>query len=547
MAVPRNLKIFGAISLLVIVVWISGLHRIFLGLSLPSDDSRNFGGYFHYKGDDKEDNDATENRDTGDDEGGNVDDGFSNDKKSSTKLVSVYKQDETSDVPSAVPSSKPSALPSRIPSKSPSKSPSENPSFKPSREPKFPSGNDKWWKGCQEGNTTHPHMGARHPNGTLGMIVDPSPHRLRLFHNDDVDEEVIYPNGTRDAAGIEGPGGFEVLKKIRTGLSQSREFLKKQQLAIDDGKTSFFSADGNVTVRTRRSKVLCLIYTVYIPGDNHKNVKAQAGTWAKQCDGFIAASNFTDHSVGAIDLPHFGHEEYGNMWQKVRSMWAYAYDHYLDDYDFFHIGGDDTYVAIDNLRAYLDGPEVSRLENGHLDCIALTLKAAGLSKATEDLRPRPLLFGTPMMLQDWQFPAGGSGYTLNRAALDLFGKVGLPSFMSETIDSKEDFFMGRFFQDNGVGVSDTTDNKNGQRYAGSAQNSFQFRGVGPTQPKFMTRKFGIKFNNGIDHASDQQIGFHLKDDLKMLQSMNHTVSDSIYRYFTFLQNVSSSDLRINSS
>uniref|UniRef100_A0A7S3VEX0 Ricin B lectin domain-containing protein n=1 Tax=Chaetoceros debilis TaxID=122233 RepID=A0A7S3VEX0_9STRA len=55
--------------------------------------------------------------------------------KDNVGLVSVYKQDETSDVPSAVPSSKPSALPSRIPSKSPSESPSDNPSFKPSREP----------------------------------------------------------------------------------------------------------------------------------------------------------------------------------------------------------------------------------------------------------------------------------------------------------------------------------------------------------------------------------------------------------------------------
>jgi len=404
--------------------------------------------------------------------------------------------------------------------------------------------NDKWWKG-QARNASHPHVGARHPDGTLGMIVDPSPHRLHLFHEDDVDQEVIYPNGTMDVAGIEGSGGFEVLKKIRTGLSKSREFLKMQQQAIDDGKASFVSTQDNVTVTSRRSKVLCLVYTVYIPGNNHKNVKAQAGTWGKQCDGFIAASNFTDHSVGAIDLPHFGPEEYGNMWQKVRSMWAYAYDHYLDDYDFFHITGDDTYVAVDNLRAYLDGPEVSRLENGHLDCIALRLKHE--SNSTEDLRPRPLLFGTPMMLQKWLFPAGGPGYTLNRAALDLFGKVGLPSFMSETIDPKEDFFMGRFFEDNGVFVSDTGDDKNGQRYAESAQTSFGFRGVGPTRPRLITRMFGIKFNIGIGYASDQQIGFHLKDDRQQLKSMNRTVADSIYRYFTFLQNVSSSDLRISSS
>ena len=48
---------------------------------------------------------------------------------------------------------------------------------------------------------------------------------------------------------------------------------------------------------------------------------------------------------------HEGPESYFNMWQKIRSMWAYAYDNYRNDYDFFHIGGDDMYVVVDNLRA----------------------------------------------------------------------------------------------------------------------------------------------------------------------------------------------------
>ena len=30
-------------------------------------------------------------------------------------------------------------------------------------------------------NISHPHMGARHPNGTTGMIVDPSSERLLPF------------------------------------------------------------------------------------------------------------------------------------------------------------------------------------------------------------------------------------------------------------------------------------------------------------------------------------------------------------------------------
>ena len=65
----------------------------------------------------------------------------------------------------------------------------------------------------------------------------------------------------------------------------------------------------------------------------------------------------TDLSVGAINLLHKGPEAYANMWRKVRSMWAYAYDHYLEDYDYFHISGDDSFVVVDNMKAFLNGDQ----------------------------------------------------------------------------------------------------------------------------------------------------------------------------------------------
>ena len=55
--------------------------------------------------------------------------------------------------------------------------------------------------------------------------------------------------------------------------------------------------------------------------------------------------------------------------KKIRSIWAYAYNHYLNEYDFFFICGDDTYVAVENMRAYVDGPEVERLERGFIDAL----------------------------------------------------------------------------------------------------------------------------------------------------------------------------------
>lgn len=67
-------------------------------------------------------------------------------------------------------------------------------------------------------------------------------------------------------------------------------------------------------------------------------------TYAPRCDGFMAASNLTNRTLGAVNLPHAGgHESYTqNVEYKVRSIWSYVHDHYLHDYDYFHLNGDDT-------------------------------------------------------------------------------------------------------------------------------------------------------------------------------------------------------------
>ena len=39
------------------------------------------------------------------------------------------------------------------------------------------------------------------------------------------------------------------------------------------------------------------------------------------------------------------------MWSKVRSMWQFVYNSgYVNDYDLFHIGGDDMYVIPQHIK-----------------------------------------------------------------------------------------------------------------------------------------------------------------------------------------------------
>jgi len=424
-----------------------------------------------------------------------------------------------------------------------------------------------YWRGIANNNinASHPHIGARHPDGTLGMIVDPSRDRLHFFnHSNDggggsslIDCKVLCPmdDANREkATGIEGKGGNKVLQKVKRGILKSHQFTSLQEeaivkrsdpstiinststLTVNIEQNSKIGTDNATTliVRAKKSRILCMIYTVHLaPSYDNANLKAQASTWGRQCDGFFAASNYTDHTIGAVNLPHIGPEIYGNMWQKVRSMWAYAYDHYRNDYDFLYIGGDDIYVAVDNLRAFVDGPQVMRLENGYVDGISKRFKRRlGVSS---DARPRPLVFGTPMKHRDTVFPAGGPGYMMNRAALDLLVKVGLPSFLPNATDSREDVFVGSFLCSQGVFPSDSTDAYDGQRYGGSAESSYNFKGSLTTET--IQRVLGMNFPLGMDSVSDQQIAFHMKDCKQRLKGINHTISDLIYRYHAILHDM----------
>ncbi len=422
-----------------------------------------------------------------------------------------------------------------------------------------------WWRGnnAMLSSLSHPHLGAMHQDGTLGMIIDPSPLRLRLFdprqnHDDIIQQKVLCPPDAN--VGIEEEGGNKILQKIKGGIVKSKEFLRLQQTAIDeimieDASTNATSAtltkktnltmtvpiystiNKNITTaRATRSKILCMVYTVHLPPNyDNRNVRAQAETWGQQCDGFIAASNMTDHDTGSINLPHLGPEIYGNVWQKVRSMWAYAHDHYRDEFDFFHICGDDVYVFVDNLRAYLDGPEVTSLENGKCE---LFYKEC---KWTPDMGPRPLYFGQPFFYKGI-VPAGGPGYTLNRAALSILNRQ-LDTYLPENIDSREDILLGGAMHGGGVEVSLTLDaNNGGERYGESAQAQFDFYGNGPTAPLLLRGVVKRRFRKFtlpppklyMDSISDQYVSAHLKDRKPILEAQNHTIAELIYRYHAVL-------------
>jgi glycoprotein-N-acetylgalactosamine 3-beta-galactosyltransferase len=176
----------------------------------------------------------------------------------------------------------------------------------------------------------------------------------------------------------------------------------------------------------------------------------------------MVGSNKTDTTVNAVDIPHEGPEEYDNIWQKVRSMWSYIYDNYYEKYDWFHIGGDDLYLIVDNLRLYLESEEIQTALNGGI-----------YLPNGDETTQTPLFLGRRFQyLGDPNdiFNSGGSGYTMNKAALKLLVVEGFPNYFPHMHTFSEDTMVARIFRKFGVYPYDTKDENGGERY-----NPFQVR------------------------------------------------------------------------
>jgi glycoprotein-N-acetylgalactosamine 3-beta-galactosyltransferase len=369
-------------------------------------------------------------------------------------------------------------------------------------------------------------------NKASGLLDDLSSWRLRQSSTTSRSDLLLSCPDPTGPQSLEGEGGRQVLEKVRNGLLKSQAFLKDKNRQQQQQK------------RLLQPRVLCMVYT---HEGSHDHVRAIYNTWGRRCDGFWAASNVTDESIGAIHLPHQGPESYTNMWQKVRSMWAYAYDHYLDQFDYFHICGDDVYMVLDNLQAYVASEELQRLQDdGHLDIFATHHYASAHKWAS--VQPRPLLLGVPIFYRkSGTYPLGGPGYTLNQRALQLFMEEGFSIFLPNQTDPREDVFMGSFFAEKGIWTSDTRDKTGAWRYAGNgdAEASFQFDGtVSQLQTKKLAQKYkGYDYPTGLEGVSEQTVSFHLKRKGRPPSA----IPDLIYRYHDILYRSDHCENNINNN
>jgi glycoprotein-N-acetylgalactosamine 3-beta-galactosyltransferase len=187
--------------------------------------------------------------------------------------------------------------------------------------------------------------------------------------------------------------------------------------------------------------IFCGVYTME---RNHPtNVRAMRETWAPHCDGFVANSTRSDPRIPALGIEHEGREEYDNMWQKSRSIWQFIGKHYLLDFDYFILGGEDLLVIPGNLRRYLKSLSVS---------------------SDDDLFAGRRFKGRG---KDNYFNSGGAGYVLSRGTLRKFYDKGLdnPACHAHEHTPMEDVMIADCLRKAfNIGLTDTRDSIGRERF-----------------------------------------------------------------------------------
>mmetsp|Transcript_26504 Transcript_26504/g.43574 ORF Transcript_26504/g.43574 Transcript_26504/m.43574 type:complete len:479 (-) Transcript_26504:189-1625(-) len=378
----------------------------------------------------------------------------------------------------------------------------------PKDQPRSDSGNFRHSPNSQRSNAGqqerkgHPHKGARFPNGTLGYVADVTHVRRSFIGNFFHGDEGLIENAESLAPKI--PLSYLPLQKEETSLVCNQTLgegvegthgwkLLAEKIVVANSSTPSSTEVRQNNHPPRQRRVLCAIYT---HAAKKENIRAVVETWGWRCDGFFAASTSTDPDIGAIDLLHYGPEEYENMWQKTRSMLAYMYDNYLNDFEYFFLSGDDTHLIVENLRKVLHS----------------------MGPSAQDY---------PLYLGAWSrdphnktvyFVSGAGGYVINRATLKLVVEDGLAKYHAKSQVAAEDRYLSNVLRMLGVVGNSSMDEYGAQRFhIDGPQRVATYSGIDSVSQarknrfmktyEFWGDTWGRKY--GVDLTSSESVSFHL--------------------------------------
>lgn len=182
------------------------------------------------------------------------------------------------------------------------------------------------------------------------------------------------------------------------------------------------------------------------------------------------------------------------MWQKVRSIWKFVGTHYIDDFDWFFIGGDDVFLLPYNLKAYMASLAYKDETNPRTHDYYIGRRMNGGKKLG-------------------YFNYGGPGYALSQMTLRRL----LPALddakhcSANEQTPAEDVIIAKCLGHLGITFTDTRDAKGRERFFPFSPGwHYNFRSPGPPDQGafFLYRMRRWKILEGKDCCAPDSISFH---------------------------------------
>lgn len=105
----------------------------------------------------------------------------------------------------------------------------------------------------------------------------------------------------------------------------------------------------NTVDEVKKVRILCFLNTM--PQSHSNKAVHIRQTWHKHCDKLLFASTLTDVNIGAMGFNVTN--DHGHLWGKVKLMFQHIHQNFLNDYDWFFKGDDDTFLIPENMKYML--------------------------------------------------------------------------------------------------------------------------------------------------------------------------------------------------
>uniref|UniRef100_A0A3Q3XN63 N-acetylgalactosaminide beta-1,3-galactosyltransferase n=1 Tax=Mola mola TaxID=94237 RepID=A0A3Q3XN63_MOLML len=217
------------------------------------------------------------------------------------------------------------------------------------------------------------------------------------------------------------------LREYQQQLEEDDKIWKKERSALFNLKHPHHTGEDGHKGDELYKKVRILCWVMTGPSNLEKKARHVKATWTRHCNVVIFMSSVDDPDFPTVGL---GTKEGRDQlyWKTIRA-YHYAYEHHIDEADWFLKADDDTYVIVDNLRWLL-------------------------ANHTPD---DPIYFGRRFKPYTKQgYMSGGAGYVLSKEALRRFVE-GFKTNVCTHTSSVEDLAMGQCMEKMRVLAGDSRD------------------------------------------------------------------------------------------